>query len=230
LKVLGIIPARGGSKGVPRKNIKLLNRKPLIAYTIEQILKSQLNDFIVSTEDKEIAKISEELGAKVPFLRMQSLAEDFSSSIDVVFDSLTRYEKVQKCKYDAIMLLQPTTPFRSCFLINECLNQFSINGYDSLISVRQIPKEYNPHWAFEQNEDGYLKIATGEKEIIKRRQELPKAFYRDGSVYLVSREVVLNSKSFYGKKLGFVENKEFSINIDTIEDWKKAEDYVKNFS
>jgi CMP-N,N'-diacetyllegionaminic acid synthase len=230
LKVLGIIPARGGSKGVPRKNIKLLNGKPLIAYTIEQVLKSHLKDFIVSTEDKEIARISEGLGAIVPFLRTQSLAEDSSSSIDVVLDCLTKYEEFQKCKYDAVMLLQPTTPFRSYFLINECLNEFTIKDYDSLISVKQIPKEYNPHWAFEKKEDGYLMIATGEKEIIKRRQELPNAFYRDGSIYLVSREVILNSKSFYGKKLGFVENKERSINIDTIEDWKIAEDYVKNFS
>jgi len=230
LRVLGIIPARGGSKGVPRKNIKLLNGKPLISYTIEQILKSEINDFIISTEDKEIEKICINYGAKVPFLRPHHLSEDTSSSIDVVIDCLKKYEECNNLTYHAIMLLQPTTPFRSYKLINECLKKFKMNNYDSLISVKQVPKHFNPHWVFEQREDNCLKIATGDKEIIKRRQELPEAFYRDGAIYIVKREVIINSKSFFGNKVGFVENKEFSVNIDTIEDWKIAEEYAKNYS
>ena len=130
--------------------------------------------------------------------------------------------------FDAVCLLQPTVPFRQVSDIQNAIQKFKKSGADSLISVREVPHVFNPHWVFElEKESPFLKIATGEKEIIPRRQELPKAYHRDGSIYLTKREIVINQQSLYGKKIGFqiIENSP-NINIDTMEDWKKAERFL----
>ena len=228
MRILGVIPARGGSKGVPRKNIKLLGDKPLIAYTIEAALQSQLTKVIVSTDDEEIAEVSRQYGAEVPFMRPAELASDTSSSIDVVLHTLTEVEDDMN-DYEAVMLLQPTTPFRTYKDINECINKFNNSDSDSLISVREVPHEFNPHWVFEEKSIGFLSIATGEKEIIKRRQDLPRAYYRDGAIYMVNSMVLKEKKTLYGETISYWINKsqEF-VNIDTMEDWVKAERIISS--
>jgi len=227
LKILGIIPARGGSKGVPRKNIKLLNGKPLIAYTIEEAKKSAITDIIVSSEDKEILDISKQYGALVPFTRPESLSRDTTPTIDVVKHAILKL-KEQNIEYDAVCILQVTTPFRDYKLIDRCINEFLKNESDSVFSVREVPSHLNPHWVFLLDGEKHLKIATGDKEIIKRRQELPKAFYRDGSVYITNIKTVLESNSLYGNKIGYVVNSNAKyINIDTIEDWELALELVE---
>jgi CMP-N-acetylneuraminic acid synthetase len=227
MRVLGLIPARGGSKGVPRKNIKLLCGKPLIQYTIAPALSSGLfAEIIVSTDDQEIAEASKNLGA-TPMSRPSHLATDNSPTIDTVVHVL------QKClaegnPFDAVCLLQPTNPLRSVDLLKRSLEKFEQSGADSLISVRQVPHEYNPHWVFEAGADNsFLTIATGEKNIIPRRQELPVAYHRDGAVYLVKSKVVLEQKSLYGEKVDFIDvSGEAHVNIDTPDDWVKAEKYL----
>ncbi|MCE7992599.1 MAG: acylneuraminate cytidylyltransferase family protein [Roseivirga sp.] len=223
MKILGLIPARGGSKGVPRKNIRLLNGKPLIHYTIDPARKSGVfSEILVSTDDDEIASVAEELGAKVR-LRPAHLATDSSPTLGTVVHVL------QECQdngegFGAVCLLQPTNPLRSVNVIRACVEKFERETSDSLISMRKVPHQFNPHWAFEESREGFLKIATGETDIIPRRQELPTAYYRDGSIYLTRTKVILEQKSLFGKKMGFLDvTDEPYLNIDTMEDWKEAE-------
>jgi N-acylneuraminate cytidylyltransferase len=222
MKILGIISARGGSKGVPEKNIKFLGTKPLIAYTIENALQSELlTKVIVSTDNEAIATISKRYGAEIPFIRPIMLATDSASSIDVVKHAIVFFENKNEF-FDAICLLQPTTPFREMGMIDNAIKTFVDSNCDGLVSVLPVPHEYNPHWVFEANKFGQLKIATGDKEIIKRRQDLPKSFFRDGAIYLSKIETIKNG-SFFGNNLGFVEsNPDFYVNIDTMKDWELA--------
>lgn len=223
MKILAIIPARGGSKGVPRKNIKLLNGKPLLQYTFEAAKNSKLlTDIILSSEDSEIIEIASKMGLKAPFIRPQELATDAAASIDVVLHAID-YMENQGFFYDAICLLQPSSPFRESGFIDKSIEKFILQKSDSMLSVLAVPHEFNPHWVFEQDKEGNLKIATGEKEIIKRRQDLPSAFYRDGSVYITKIDVLKNQKSFYGNSIGYIESdSNYSCNIDTMSDWKLA--------
>lgn len=228
MKVLGLIPVRGGSKGIPRKNEKSLHGKPLLQYTVESALASQmLSTTIVSTEDDQLFKLSLELGVSAPFKRPHYLAMDTSSSVDVVIHAIKALEEMGE-EFDAVCLLQATNPFRKPGMIDNAIDAFKESGADSLVSVLPVPHEYNPHWVFEPNDHGYLIIATGETEIIKRRQELPPAFIRDGAIYLTKTEVLLKKKSLYGDSTSYIlSDIERHVNIDTIEDWKAAEDLAK---
>lgn len=223
MKILGLIPARGGSKGVPKKNSKLLGKLPLIEYTINSAKESKLiTEILVSTDDEEIAILAEISGFKPPFLRPEELAQDTSTSLEVVQHAIAFFES-QNVFFDAVCLLQPTNPFREKGCIDRALEKFISSGADCLVSVLEIPHEFNPHWSFEENENGFLKIATGEEQIISRRQNLPKAFHRDGSIYITKTEVIKNG-SLYGKSIAYIEsNPQFHVNIDTLKDWETAE-------
>lgn len=223
MKILGIIPARGGSKGIPGKNIKLLAGKPLIAFTAESAKASKFLDrVILSSDEEKIIEIARELKIEVPFVRPAELAGDATSSLEVIQHAVN-YLKEQGEEYDAVCLLQPTTPFRSHGLIDQAIEKFRTGNYDSVISVREVPEDFNPHWSFEEK-NGSLVLATGEKEIIKRRQELPKAYHRDGAIYITKTSVLLEQNSLYGNKIGFINTTGSPyVNIDTPEDWKKAE-------
>ena len=122
MNIIGVIPARGGSKGIRKKNIKKLNGTPLINYTIKTALSSTINKVIVTTDNLEIMKLANKVGAITPFVRPSNLAEDNSSSIDVAIHALKKMEEIDNVIYDAFMLLQPTTPFRSVSDINNAIN------------------------------------------------------------------------------------------------------------
>jgi CMP-N,N'-diacetyllegionaminic acid synthase len=224
MKVLGIIPARGGSKGILRKNLKILGDKPLIAYSIDQALTSKLlSKVIVSTEDAEIASVAKAFGADVPFLRPSILATDEASSIEVVQHAIAFFESKGEF-YDAICLLQPTSPFREKGFVDQSIRVFIDENSSALVSVLEVPHEFNPHWTFESDNNGLLKIATGEREIIKRRQDLPKAYFRDGSIYLTKTELI-KSGTFYGNQLSYiVNNPDLYVNIDNPKDWDIAQE------
>jgi CMP-N,N'-diacetyllegionaminic acid synthase len=232
MRILGLIPARGGSKGVSRKNIKLLCGKPLIQYTIDAAIHcGVLTEVMVSTEDAEITEIAKRLGAKVPFLRPNELANDASPTVDTVIHVLKAYQDID-IHFEAVCLLQPTNPLRSAESIKLGIEKFINSDADSLISVRKVPHEYNPHWTFElENGSSFLRIATGESEIIPRRQELPHTYHRDGAIYLVKSTAVLKQGSLYGEKISFLDmSEEPHVNIDTMEDWGMAEAYLVNKS
>jgi len=226
LKILGLITARGGSKGIPGKNIKLLGGKPLLQYTWESGKQAGLLDkVILSSEDQKIIEVAKKLGLEVPFTRPAELAQDETPSIEVIKHALNFFREKGE-DFDAVCLLQPTTPFRSPGLIDACIKKFEENNYDSLISVREVPAEFNPHWVFEEKE-GLLKLATGEESIIPRRQDLPKAYFRDGAIYITKTEVVLKQNSLFGKRIGFYDTSGTPyVNIDVPEDWEKAEKIV----
>jgi CMP-N,N'-diacetyllegionaminic acid synthase len=227
MKILAIIPARGGSKGIPNKNIKVLNGKPLLAYTCEIALQSKyLSEVILSSEDETIIKVGEKCGINVPFVRPLYLAQDNTPTIDVIIHALEWYHK-QSVFFDAVCLLQVTCPFRTLHFLDASITKFIDSECDSLISVQKVPHQFNPHWTFEQNNDGHLKIVTGEKNIISRRQELPTTYYRDGSIYLTKTVVLLKQYSLYGETIAYNESpSEYNINIDTPEDWEKAEKII----
>ncbi len=229
MKILAIIPARGGSKGVPRKNVRLLGNKPLIEYSIDAAIESNVFEkIVVSTDDEEIAIAAEIAGCKPPFIRPTELAQDDSTSISVVLHAINFFEQ-RNIFFDAVCLLQPTSPFREKGFINKAINVFKETNSDSLISVLPVPHEYNPHWVFEEL-NGTLKISTGDETIIPRRQELPKAYHRDGSLYITKTET-LKKESFFGKKISYIEsNKEFYVNIDTFKDWEMAEKLLEKIS
>jgi CMP-N,N'-diacetyllegionaminic acid synthase len=228
MKILGLIPARGGSKGIPKKNIKILGNKPLLQYTQEAAKRSSLlSRVILSSDDQEIISIAKNLDLEVPFIRPENLAQDKTSSLEVIFHALN-YFRDKSIYFDAVCLLQPTSPFRQKNLIDHAIRKFIQGDYDSLITVKKVPAEFNPHWVFEE-ESGKLKLATGENEIISRRQDLPPAYFRDGAIYLTKTEVILNQKSLFGQNIGFLENLNLnSVNLDTMEDWKKAEQILKS--
>lgn len=223
MKTLGIIPARGGSKGIPGKNIKSLAGKPLLAYTAESAKAAKLLDrVILSSDDPEIIEVAKELGIEIPFIRPGKLATDSTGSLAVIQHAL-RELRSRGEEFDAVCLLQPTTPFRRAELIDEAIEKFKKGNYDSLISVRQVPADFNPHWIFEE-EGGQLKIATGKKKIIPRRQELPKAYHRDGAIYLTKTSVILEQNSLYGEKIGFIDTTgDPYVNVDVPADWEEAE-------
>ncbi|HER40564.1 MAG TPA: acylneuraminate cytidylyltransferase family protein, partial [Salinimicrobium catena] len=220
---LGLIPARGGSKGIPGKNMRFLGGKPLLQHSIEAAKRSiLLSRIVLSSDDEEIITTAKKLELEVPFVRPQELAGDGSGSLEVIQHAV-RFFSQEGENFDAVCLLQPTSPFRRTRLIDEAIEKFTSGKFDSLVSVREVPAAYNPHWVFEE-QNGGLKIATGETEIITRRQELPKAFHRDGAIYITKTEVILEQNSLYGKNIGFIDTTgDPYVNIDTQEDWEEAE-------
>ncbi|ESU20791.1 N-Acetylneuraminate cytidylyltransferase [Flavobacterium cauense R2A-7] len=227
MRILAVIPARGGSKGVPGKNIKILGDKPLIAYSIESAKKSRLlSEIMVTTDDEAIAGVALQWGANIPFIRPKELAEDTTPTLAVIQHALEFYES-RGDFFDAVCLLQPTSPFREDGFIDAAIAKFIESNADSLVSVLPVPHEYNPHWTFETNESGFLKIATGDEKLISRRQDLPKAYHRDGAVYIMKTDIV-KQDSLYGKQLTYIEsNPENYVNIDTLQDWEKATLLIK---
>lgn len=224
MHVLGLIPARGGSKGVPRKNIRLLAGKPLLQYTAEAALAAhQLSRVVLTTEDAEIAEVGRQCGLDVPFLRPQELAQDFTPTLPVIQHAL-RWLANHGDSYDAVCLLQPTSPLRTAETINGCIDLFYQYDADCVVTMETVPEKYNPHWVYFKNNQGFMQLSTGETDPIPRRQALPPAYHREGSVYVTRCAVILDQNSLYGNKVvGYLLNDSNSINIDTMEDWDRAE-------
>lgn len=231
MRVLGLIPARGGSKGIPRKNIRPLGGKPLLQYSAESALAARrLARVVLSTDDEEIAKIGLECGLEVPFLRPAELAEDTTPTLPVVQHAI-RWLESEGERFDAVCLLQPTNPFRRAEHIDDCIDLLEKSGADSAVSLLPVPAEYNPHWVYFQDEEGSLRLSTGEETPIPRRQALPPAFHREGSVYVTRRSVVMDENSLYGKRVvGYLMEADSSVNIDNQEDWERAVAIVSNRS
>lgn len=222
-KILGIIPARGGSKGIPGKNIKLLADKPLIAWTIEAALDSHgLDRIIVSTDDEMIAKLSLEWGAEVPFLRPASLAEDSSPTMDVVLHALDHMELKENFCPDYILLLQPTSPLRTSQDIDNALEKASRHNADAVVSI--CIANPHPYLAKRLSEGGTIADFISQEKIYTRRQELPPAYALNGAIYLNRRSSLLQEKTFLPEgTYGYVMPDERSIDIDNPWDFHLAD-------
>ncbi len=227
MRVLGIVPARGGSKGVPGKNIRLLCGKPLLQYTAEAAQAARLlSRVILSTDSEEIAKVGESCGLEIPFLRPAELAEDETPMLPVVQHAV-RWMENHGERFDAICLLQPTNPMRRAEHIDDCIRLLEKTEADGVVTILPVPAEHNPHWVYFPNESGLLSLSTGETAPIPRRQELPVAYHREGSVYVTRRDVLMDGNTFYGQRLaGYLINAESSVNIDRPQDWKRAEELL----
>lgn len=220
-----IIPARGGSKGIPRKNIKNLNGRPLIYYSIDiarQIVPD--SDICVSTDDSEIIETVEKYGLKVPFIRPDYLATDTMGTDDVLLHALDFYEKKGE-RYDNIILLQCTSPFRQVQDVKNALDLYS-PVIDMVVSVKETAA--NPYYnCFEEDADGFLKISKGNGKYV-RRQDAPKAWEYNGAVYIINPESLKKGPlSKFEKKVKYVMDDIHSLDLDTMFDWKMAELMLK---
>lgn len=196
--VLGIIPARCGSKGIKNKNIVELGGKALIAYSIESALKSKLlNDVIVSTDSKKIAELSKKLGIKVPFMRPAKLAGDKTTMLPVLKHVIKEYEAFSGKRIDVIVLLQPTSPFRTAEHIDKSVKLILEGKADSVFSVTEL--EGSPNWIMQI--EGDLLKRNPESDFSKRRQELGKYYRMHGLIKAFSREVVMEAEKYpWGKR------------------------------
>lgn len=226
-KIIAIIPARSGSKGIKDKNIKELNGKPLIAYTIEAALESNVfEDVIVSTDSEEYADISRRYGATVPFLRPKKLAEDISKTNDVIQDVILKLKAHGK-EYDDFMLLQPTSPLRTKDDIIESVKIYKEKKVNALISVCKC--EHSPLTTMKLNKelslDGFLLNLSN-----NRRQDLAQYYRVNGAIYLMKVEYFLKYRYFYKEKsYAYIMNKRKSIDIDDIYDFEYAEFLIKKY-
>jgi CMP-N-acetylneuraminic acid synthetase len=228
MRVLGIIPARGGSKGIPRKNIRPLAGKPLLAYTAEAARAARhLERTILSTDDLEIAEVGRRCGLEVPFLRPPGLACDHTPTLPVLRHAVHAIEEAGD-RYEAICLLQPTHPLRGPEHIDGCIELLMQSGADTVMTVLAVPPEHNPYWVYFQDAQGYLRLSTGEPAPIPRRQDLPAAFHREGSVYVTRRDVLMEQKTLYGQRvLGYPMDAAHSINLDSLPDWQRATELIE---
>lgn len=222
LKVLGIIPARGGSKGIPSKNIKELDGMPLIAYTIRAAISSNLTHVIISTDSQTIADIAICYGANVPFLRPDNLATDTASSMPVAIHGLLEMEKLYECQYDAVMLLQPTTPFRTTEDINSAISLLIEKDTDSVISVVDVGGTHPARMKY-LREGLLIDPPFCEEKENQNRQELEPMFIRNGAIYLSKRNVLLKGTYKGDSCAALIMPNKRSVNIDTIFDFEYAE-------
>ena len=224
MKVLAIIPARGGSKGIPHKNIIDIAGKPLIAYTIETGLEGKkrgyIDEVIVSTDDHYIAEISKEYGASVPFIRPGYLSSDTAKSVDVMIHAYEFYKEIG-IQYDTILLLQPTTPFRTAEDVGFSLELFKKEKASSLISCYK--EEYICDYVA-YHKQGNLAMALNEGHNKgTRRQELEDLYIRNGAIYITSVDQMMeNHRVFDDVPAMYVMPKDRSINIDCMEDVERA--------
>ncbi len=229
--ILGLIPARGGSKGIPGKNVRPLAGKPLIQYACEAARGSRLlNHTIVSTDSAEIAEAARNARGEVPFSRPAELAADTTPMVDVIHHAIEWIELNEGKSPDIVVLLQPTAPLRQSNHIDEAIQLLVHGDCDSVVSVAPIPQHYNPHWQFVVK-DGQLQVFTGEPlgEIVTRRQDLGTTYTRNGAIYGFYRRVLDETGSIYGRRCAaYPMPAELSINLDTMDDWHALEEYMRS--
>jgi len=226
MKILGIIPARQGSKGIKNKNIKKINNIPLINYTIHECLKSKIFDkLIVTTDSKKIATISRKAGALVPFLRPKYLAKDKSLAIPTIKHALKKTEEIYNENFDIVCMLQPTTPLRrakDCIKIKNIMKN-NLNKIDSIISVVNVNNNH-PIKMKKINKNNFLVDYVNWSVENPPRQSLPPVYIVNGAFYMCKRDVILKQNSFKGNNcLPFIMDPKYSINIDSEIDFKLAE-------
>lgn len=226
--ILCTICARGGSKGVKNKNIKKLNGKPLIAYTIEQAKASGLFEHIViSTDSDDIANIAKQYGAEVFFKRSSEMASDTAGKLDVIRDAFKRSEKYYNKTFDYLIDLDATAPLRIVEDIIDSFNQFKENSNDNLITA--MPSRRSPYFNLvEQDKDGKVYLSKKLDNSVVRRQDAPKSYDMNASIYIWKREIILNENSIFLDNTGlFVMPEDRSIDIDNELDFKFVEFLMK---
>ena len=227
MNILAIIPARGGSKGIKNKNIIKLNGKPLIYFSIKQVLSSKMiTDFIVSTDSKKIANISKKYLAPVPFLRPKNISGDKALIIDTLYFCLKRMEKIKKKKYQYIVLIQPSAPNRKKNEIDDAIKKIIKKKSELLISLTEVDE---PHpYKLKKITKGKVKNFLANNKSNHPRQILPKVYKPSGNIYIFKRKLILK-KNLNSKKQTFqLVKKEDFINLDNHDDLVLAKFKMKN--
>lgn len=222
MKILTVIPARRDSKGIPGKNWKLLNGKPLIGYTIESALEvSKIEDICLTTNSTEVIDIAKNIyKLNIPFVRPEELSTDFSPSRDALLHAIN-YMEMNGMQYDTMLLLQPTSPFRKKEDILKCIQLFENSNCEMVVSVAESP--INPYYNL-YIEDEKNNIHRAIPSNYSRRQDCPPAYIITGSIYVISIEALKKNEIFHFQSVKKVVTSEnFNIDLDTETDWKNAE-------
>lgn len=222
MKIIAIIPARGGSKGVKDKNIIDLEGKPLIYYTLKEAEKvSEISRIIVSTESEQIKLVCDEIGDYIPFMRSDELAQDHSRTIDVVKNIITRLEKEYNEIYDYVCLLQPTSPLRMAKDIQNCIDIIKEQGNGSVVSLTKVDE---PHpYKMKVIENGEVKPFMKGTDSSIPRQELPEIFELNGAIYLCETSKLIKENTFFGEPSSpYIMPMERSVNINNHFDLRQA--------
>lgn len=226
MRVLGLIPARGGSKGIPRKNVRKLAGRPLICYSFDSALGSRcLDRIIVSTDDPEIAGLARQAGIAVPFMRPADLASDNAAMLPVVQHAVRALKSLDGYEPDVVVLLQPTAALRQARHIDEAVTLLLDRGADSIVSVCPVPEAFNPYWVHIVSADGRLVhfIPDGMTRYT-RRQDLPRVYWREGTIYAVRRDTLMLKNTLYGDVcLAYVLDTNDILHLDSPFDWLVAE-------
>lgn len=223
-KILAIVPARGGSKRLPRKNVLPLAGKPLIAWTIEVAQKSRYLDILcVSTDDNEIAAVAKKFGAEVPFLRPPEISGDNASTYDAVMHALEYYEKNRKIPFDYVVLLQPTSPLRSSADIDESIRRCTKPDIKSIVGLCEM--DHSPLWSNVLPVNGSLDEFLREDIKHLRSQDLPTYYRINGAIYTIRVSTLKQEKTFFPNSgsFAYIMPRERSVDIDTILDFNIAE-------
>lgn len=223
MRIFGLIPARGGSKGIPGKNLRTLGGRSLVQLAWESARDSgAVERVILSTDAEEIAAHGRSLGIEVPFLRPAELAQDDTPMI-AVLRHLLEYLQTTGDVPDALMLLQPTAPLRRPEHLREAARLLQ-DGVDSVVSVTEIPQHFAPHFVMKITPEGHLTHFMPDGPAIKRRQDAPRAYSRTGTVYLFRVSSFEKHQDIYGENcVPLLIPPEDTINLDTMEDWERAE-------
>jgi N-acylneuraminate cytidylyltransferase len=226
MKILCIIPSRRDSKGIPGKNWKLLNNVPLIGYSIEVAKQATgIDDICVSTNSEQVIEIAKkQYGLNVPFTRPEKISLDTTSSHDVLIHAIEYYES-KGMVFDAILLLQPTSPFRKVKFINDSIELFKKSDCDMVVSVCETP--LNPYYNLYNETDGFIHRSIPSN--FTRRQDCPKTYLVNGSIYVISVNSLKTQQLHEMKKvIKYEMSEEFSLDLDTLNDWEKAEKILNN--
>ena len=215
MNILGVIPARGGSKSVPRKNLAMIFDRPLIAYTIDAAKRSRMiSHFVLSSDDDEIIAVARKYGAPVPFKRPADLATDEAPTLPVVQHAVREMEALENVSFDYVVLLQPTTPMRQPEDIDAAVEKLITTGADSVVSVCDVDA-YHPARMRKIVDDQLVELPIKEPREMARRQDLPKIYIRNGAVYAVRRDVLMEQNSMIGKvSRPYIMPVDKSVNID----------------
>jgi CMP-N,N'-diacetyllegionaminic acid synthase len=228
-RILAIITARGGSKRIPKKNIKLFNGKPLISWTIDAITQCRdlLHTVVLSTDDAEIGDIGRINGIEVPFMRPGNLSSDDAKSLGVVQHATRFIESRDSVQMDWVLLLQPTSPLRTALDIRNAIQMAMTHQCDSVVAVTEAP--IHPIFIKKMDSQGFLQpFCITEPEGTRRQDVEPKAYIRNGSIYLTQRQILMNGNSIFGRQIRpYVMPAERSIDIDSPFDFRVAESIMK---
>jgi CMP-N-acetylneuraminic acid synthetase len=230
MKVLGVVTARAGSRGIPGKNTRLLAGKPLIAYTIEAARDARVFDrLILSTDDERAAAVARELDCEVPFMRPPSLAADDTPHLPVMQHALTWLSDTQQYVPDWVMILLPTSPLRQPLHIREAVARAIASDADSVVGVDELPAHFNPMRVVTIDDDGWAHLLVGGAPVKRkpvRRQDMPKAWILNGAIYLFRTNVLFDpvEPSMFGDNVAaYVMAPPYGFNLDEPGDWAEAE-------